>query len=67
MADLIIVTKCEGCCREINVTVDRDDYRDWESGEKDIQEAMGYLDRRERELLSSKTCSDCRNSWYSED
>ena len=61
MNNLIVTTMCENCCREISIVVDRKDYETWESGKKNIEEAMDYLESWETELLLNKTCKDC---WY---
>ena len=64
---MIITTMCENCCRTFEVIVDQKDYLEWESGEKDIQDAMDYLEKCERELLLSQTCDDCWKCLYGED
>ena len=55
---------CWKCGLEFNVLVNIDDFIDWKSGEKYIQEAFPYLAAAERELLLSGTCDDCWQILY---
>jgi hypothetical protein len=64
MNKLRIFVQCEGCNNVFPVTVNRDDYIDWKSGEGFIQDIMGYLSAGDRELLISNTCSECFDKMF---
>jgi hypothetical protein len=64
MNKLRIFVQCEGCHNVFPVTVNRDDYIDWKSGEGFIQDIMGYLSAGDRELLISNTCSECFDKMF---
>jgi len=55
---------CELCGQEYNIIADEQDIVDWLSGDKYIQDALGYLSAAERELLISRTCDTCWNKLY---
>ena len=58
---------CHTCHREFVIIADRTDIESWLSGDKYIQDALGYLSAADRELLISNTCDDCWKNLYGED
>ena len=55
---------CQLCGLEFNVLVATDDWKEWKSGERYIQDAFRYLSSGERELLISGTCDNCWKVLY---
>ena len=50
---------CKYCRVEYSIVAERQDLEAWLSGDKYIQDALGYLSAAERELLISGTCNTC--------
>jgi hypothetical protein len=59
MSRVTQVVNCRHCGKAYLLAYDQDDYNDWKSGEKLIQDALSYLSAGDRELLLSKTCDSC--------
>tara|TARA_A100001201_G_C4003761_1_gene175357 strand:+ start:373 stop:579 length:207 start_codon:yes stop_codon:yes gene_type:complete len=55
---------CELCGQEYSIIADEQDIIDWLTGDKYIQDALGYLSAGERELLISRTCDTCWKKLY---
>ena len=53
-----VMATCRFCGTTHTMTVDINDYFNWQEGEL-IQRAMPYLTPGERELLKSQTCQAC--------
>ena len=53
-----VLATCRFCGTTHTMTVDINDYFDWQEGEL-IQRAMPYLTPGERELLKTQTCQAC--------
>ena len=58
---------CHTCDKEFVIIADKQDIESWLSGDKYIQDALGYLSAADRELLISNTCDDCWKNLYGED
>jgi hypothetical protein len=56
--------KCDHCGVVYSILADRQDIFDWLAGDKYIQDALYYLSPAERELLISRTCDSCFNSFF---
>ena len=57
--DCIIKTSCKECLGQFIIFLRQDDYIKWINGEGFIQDIFNYLAPGERELLLTRTCSDC--------
>ena len=55
---------CKYCRAEYSIVAERQDLEAWLSGDKYIQDALGYLSAAERELLISGTCNTCWSQMY---
>jgi len=55
---------CGSCKQEYNIVADRNDMEAWLSGDKLIQDALGYLSGAERELLLTQTCNNCYQKMF---
>jgi len=62
--DKSIDIPCHMCGLEYNILVDSDNWKEWKSGEKYIQDAFRYLSAGERELLLTGTCDSCWQILY---
>lgn len=62
--DKSINVSCQMCNLEYNVLVSSENWKEWKSGEKYIQQAFDYLSANERELLLTATCDDCWQILY---
>ena len=61
-----VLATCRFCGTTHTLTVDINDYFDWQNG-KHIQDAMPYLTPAERELLISQTCQDCWDRMFGQE
>ena len=61
-----VMATCRFCGTTHTLTVDINDYFDWQNG-KHIQDAMPYLTPAERELLISQTCQTCWDKMFADD
>lgn len=61
-----VLATCRFCGTTHTLTVDINDYFDWQEGTC-IQEAIPYLTPAERELLVSQTCQTCWDKMFAED
>lgn len=50
---------CRLCGKVYIVTVEKEDYEKYKSGEGYIQDIFPYLSAADRELLISRTCDEC--------
>lgn len=50
---------CRICGKVYIVTVEKEDYEKYKSGEGYIQDIFPYLSAADRELLISQTCDEC--------
>ena len=64
--DHAILATCPFCGRLNVVTVNEDDYRNWQNGTL-IQDAFPYLTADEREAIKTGICADCWDGMFSED
>ena len=66
----IISVICNSCGKKYEVTVNLQDFVDWEKGvgpKRFAQNAFPYLSPSERELLISHTCSKCFDEMFGEE
>lgn len=57
--DKSINIPCQMCGLEYNLLVSSNNWKEWQAGEKYIQQAFDYLSAGERELLLTGTCDSC--------
>ncbi|NBP04360.1 MAG: hypothetical protein EBU90_30620 [Proteobacteria bacterium] len=62
--DMVLDVQCVHCSGKHVLFVKIRDYIKWKYNEGFIQELLPYLTAGERELLISRTCSDCFNRLY---
>ena len=61
-----IRVRCKCCGKESKISVDLEDLGAWQRGEKLSQNAFPYLSVPKRELLLTKTCSDCWDKMFAQ-
>lgn len=54
-----ISASCNDCTTEKTFTVNLDNYEAWLAKDMLAQDAFPHIPREDREILISKTCSDC--------
>lgn len=59
--------RCIDCNHTYTLRVNKIDLDRWERGDVDIADVMTYLSPGERELLSSKICSNCFDNLFKMD
>lgn len=64
--DHAILATCPFCGNLNVVTVNEDDYWNWQNGTL-IQDAFPYLTADEREIIKTGICPDCWDKMFSED
>ena len=64
--DFTIITECPCCGKVSEVSVNFEDYLDYEEG-KAIQECFPYLTADERELMKTGMCKTCWDKLFGED
>lgn len=55
---------CRICGKVYIVTVEKEDYEKYKSGEGYIQDIFPYLSAADRELLISQTCDECWHKMF---
>lgn len=55
---------CRICGKVYIVTVEKEDYEKYKSGEGYIQDIFPYLSAADRELLISRTCDECWHKMF---
>lgn len=63
---ITIITICPICGKETEITVNFEDYLNWQSGMHAIY-AFPYLSADQREMLISGVCPSCWDSMYPEE
>jgi hypothetical protein len=61
-----IVLDCRECGRLVSVSVEAEDFYDWQDG-LSVQNAFPYLSADERELFISRTCGVCWDAMFNFD
>ncbi len=64
---IIINGQCRICKKYFAFNVKKEDYTDYISNRKLIQQAFPYLTADERELMISETCNACFNDIFKDD
>ncbi len=64
MYDSQYEAQCVHCLGEFIILANKSDMESWKSGDKYIQDALGYLSAGDRELLISQTCDSCFRKMY---
>ena len=61
--DFVLTRNCPKCSRRQEIRVKSQDFIDWQSGKKLLQQAFPYLDAGVREILDTGVCDPC---WQTE-
>ena len=62
-----VETSCPFCGSVTRLSLNWDDFTDWQDGTKLVQDAFPYLNADERELLMTGICSECWEKMFSND
>ena len=62
-----ITRNCPRCNKRQEVTAEQQDFIDWQSGKKLIQQAFPYLSAGQREMLITGICDACWDKMFGEE
>ena len=62
--NLKLIVTCISCKKDFNLFINQKDFNDYKTGEFFIQDILHYLNKDDRELIISQTCTDCWNEIF---